>query len=69
LPTDYAGKTRPKKLCVLQPDGAFAEVKIENVTSFGHLHAADGVLWSFGTLQLAWTDDGQRWNPEQPPRL
>ena len=57
-----------KKLYVLQPDDTFAEVKIENVTSFGHLHAADGVLWSFGTLQLAWTDDGQHWNPEQPPR-
>jgi hypothetical protein len=57
-----------KKLYVLQPDDTFAEVKVENVTSFGHLHAADGVLWSFGTLQLAWTVDGQHWNWEQPPR-
>lgn len=57
-----------KKLYVLKADDSFAEVQIEGVTSFGHLHAADGVLWSFGTLRLAWTADGQQWNAEQPPR-
>lgn len=32
----------------------------------GHLSAADGVMWSFGTKQLAWTVDGSAWNDVTP---
>jgi len=55
-------------LLVLGDDGTFSEVRVPNVSSFGHLHAADGVMWSFGTLQLAWTDDAKTWNIEDPRR-
>ena len=36
-------------------------VPVEGVNSFGHLHANEGVLWSFGTNQLASTTDGIKW--------
>jgi hypothetical protein len=32
----------------------------------GHLHANDGVMWSFGTKQVAWTDDVQNWHDVTP---
>lgn len=42
-------------------NGDLQPLKIQGVTSFGHLHANDGVMWSFGTQALAWTEDGTNW--------
>lgn len=41
-------------------------VEVPGVSSFGHLHANDGVLWSFGTNDLAWTSDGVHWEIATP---
>ncbi len=30
--------------------------------SFSHLHANDGVMWSFGPKHLCWTEDGVTWH-------
>lgn len=32
----------------------------------GHLHASDGTMWSFGTKQVAWTEDGKTWHDVTP---
>lgn len=61
----YAASTR--QLLVLEGD-TFAPVQVPGFDSFGHLHAADGVLWSFGTRQLGWTTDGKSWREESPLR-
>jgi len=50
----------------LLPDATFEEVAVPGLTSFGYLHANDGVLWSFGTLQLAWTTDAIVWTAQTP---
>ncbi len=34
--------------------------------SFSHLHANDGVMWSFGTKHVCWTEDGVKWNDVTP---
>jgi len=41
-------------------------VKLGKGWTFGHLHSHDGVLWSFGTKHLAWTEDGVHWNDGFP---
>lgn len=37
------------------------KVPVNDISSFGHLHAGDGMLWSFGTGQVASTSDGTKW--------
>lgn len=32
----------------------------------GYLHANDGVLWSFGSKHIAWTEDGIKWHNTTP---
>ncbi len=54
------------RLFKLLPDATFEEVAVPGLTSFGYLHANDGVLWSFGTLQLAWTTDAVVWTAQTP---
>ncbi len=34
--------------------------------SFRHLHANDGVLWSFGPKDISWTEDGKKWRSATP---
>ncbi len=34
--------------------------------SYRHLHANDGVMWSFGGKNVAWTDDGKKWTDVTP---
>jgi hypothetical protein len=41
-------------------------IDVPGVTTFGHLDAADGVLWSFGTRHICWTSDGRDWHDETP---
>lgn len=38
----------------------------EGLEFCGHLHANDGVMWSFGTKQIAWTEDGVTWHDVTP---
>jgi hypothetical protein len=47
-------------------DGALEPVEVPTATSFGHLDARDGVMWSFGTVQLTYTHDGKTWHPVKP---
>lgn len=54
------------RLFRLSADGSFAPVMVPGLGSFGYLHAHDGVLWSFGTLQLAWTTDAVVWTAQTP---
>lgn len=34
--------------------------------TYGHLHANDGVLWSFGTKHILYTEDGVTWHDATP---
>lgn len=36
------------------------------IDTCGHLHANDGVMWSFGTKNVAWTEDAVTWNDVTP---
>jgi hypothetical protein len=47
-------------------DDGLQVVKVKGVKTFGYLSAADGVLWSFGIKDVAWTMD-RRW-PEVDAR-
>jgi hypothetical protein len=47
-------------------DGALDPVAVPTATSFGHLDAKDGVMWSFGTGHLTYTNDGQQWVAVKP---
>ncbi len=51
---------------VLEGDDSLTKVKLEEGWTCRHLHANDGVLWSFGPRHLAWTDDGEKWNDVTP---
>jgi hypothetical protein len=51
----------------LEKDGSLKPVKVEGASSCGHLHANDGVLWSFGSKDLASTSDGRIWRRVDPP--
>jgi photosystem II stability/assembly factor-like uncharacterized protein len=51
-----------KQIYRLLDNNCLKPVSITAASSFGHLHAKDGVLWSFGTKQLAFTSDGETWN-------
>lgn len=55
------GLYRLEKNDALKP----VKTKLKN-TSYGHLHAADGVLWSFGTKHLCYTEDGVAWRDATP---
>lgn len=35
-------------------------------STYGHLHANDGVLWSFGTKDICYTEDGVTWHDATP---
>lgn len=51
-----------RTLFVLQDDGLEeVEIGAGGPLTFGDLHAADGVLWSFGAKHLFWTEDGVSW--------
>ncbi|WP_146154422.1 beta propeller repeat protein [Chitinophaga ginsengisoli] len=50
-----------KALYRLQNDQQLEAVVVDGINSFGHLHVADGTLWSFGTRQVASTGDGTNW--------
>lgn len=47
-------------------DNSLERVTVDGVATFAHLHAADGIMWSFGLHDLAWTQDGVRWNRVSP---
>jgi hypothetical protein len=47
-------------------DAGVEKVNVPKVATFGHLHANDGVLWSFGERDLAWTRDGTSWTRVPP---
>lgn len=47
-------------------DRNLESVSVPDVSTFGHLDVADGVLWSFGTRHICWTEDGIAWHDETP---
>jgi len=59
------------KLYVTCDDGLFvltdsdklkkADMGLGDSWTCRHLHANDGVMWSFGPKHLAWTEDGKKW--------
>lgn len=51
---------------VLEEDDHLKRVDMGGIKSCGHLHANHGVMWSFGTKHLAWTDDGVHWHEVTP---
>jgi hypothetical protein len=51
-----------KNIYRLLDNNCLKPLSITAASSFGHLHAKDGVLWSFGTGHLAFTSDGETWN-------
>jgi len=42
------------------------DMKLGKGITCGHLHANDGVLWSFGTKHVCFTEDGKRWRNVTP---
>jgi hypothetical protein len=42
------------------------KLDIGKIKTCGHLHTSDGVMWSFGTKNLAWTEDGDTWHDVTP---
>jgi hypothetical protein len=52
----------------LRPDDSLEEVDtgLDEKRTYGHLHANDGVMWSFGSKHLAWTEDGRTWHDATP---
>ncbi|SEW34647.1 hypothetical protein SAMN05428988_4179 [Chitinophaga sp. YR573] len=55
-----------KNIYRLLDNNCLKPVSTTAASSFGHLHAKDGVLWSFGTGHLAFTSDGETWNAAKP---
>jgi hypothetical protein len=47
-------------------DGQLENVSEGKLTTCGHLHANDGVMWSFGRKQVAWTENGVDWSDATP---
>jgi hypothetical protein len=45
---------------------AVSPVKIRGIKSFGHLAAADGVIWSSGANDIACSTDGKKWQSVTP---
>ena len=41
-------------------------VDMQGIDTCGHLHANDGVIWSFGTKNVAWSEDALAWNDVTP---
>jgi hypothetical protein len=50
----------------LSDSGELSEVDMGEITTCGHLHANDGVMWSFGAKHVAWTENGLDWNDQTP---
>jgi hypothetical protein len=55
-----------KAIYRLLSDNSLEVISTTAANSFGHLHAKDGVLWSFGTSHLAYTHDGNIWHTAPP---
>lgn len=51
---------------VLRDDGLLENVSQGKLTTCRHLHANDGVMWSFGRKQVAWTENGVDWIDATP---
>jgi len=51
---------------VLRDDGQLENVSQGKLATCGHLHANDDVMWSFGTKQVAWTENGVDWTDATP---
>jgi hypothetical protein len=51
---------------VLGPNDDLKPLDLGNLKTCGHLHANDGVMWSFGTKHLAWTEDAKIWHDVTP---
>jgi hypothetical protein len=51
---------------VLEDDEELRRIPMKGIETCGHLHANDGVMWSFGTKDLAWTEDTVMWHDETP---
>jgi hypothetical protein len=47
-------------------NGEFEVIDIREIKTRGHLHARDGVMWSFGRKNVAWTEDGVHWTDATP---
>jgi hypothetical protein len=47
-------------------DGKFEAIDMGHIKTCGHLHANDGVMWSFGRKHVAWTENGLDWNDVTP---
>jgi hypothetical protein len=55
-----------KAIYFLTNNGDLEQVNLRGINTCGHLHANDRIMWSFGTKQLAWTEDGAEWNDGTP---
>jgi hypothetical protein len=42
------------------------DLGLGNERTYMYLHANDGVMWSFGTKHLAWTEDAKSWKDATP---
>ena len=50
----------------LNDDDDLDVVDMQGIDTCGHLHANDGVMWSFGTKNIAWSEDAVNWNDVTP---
>lgn len=53
---------------VLHDDKTLRPLDMGKIATCGHLHANDGILCSFGTKNVAWTEDARRWHDVTPGR-
>jgi hypothetical protein len=50
----------------LTADDNLEKLTLKDLPTCGHLHANDGVMWSFGTKHLAYTEDAVTWFGTRP---
>jgi hypothetical protein len=55
-----------KRIYVLTPDDDLKHLDLGAIKTCGHLHANDGVMWSYGTKHVAWTEDAITWHDVTP---
>jgi hypothetical protein len=55
-----------KAIYCVNEDGEFKAIELGHIKTSGHLHANDGVMWSFGGKHVAWTENGLDWNDATP---